>query len=415
MYNKKLSKRAPSQLVVSSLLATTAVFSQHAMSDTIAEALSSGTAYGDFRLRFEAVEDDSAKKDADVLMLRSLLGYKTGDVSGFSALVEFEDSRTVASVADYNNTNGSGAEYSVIADPETTELDQAYIQYKAGGLTSKLGRQVLTYDNHRFIGHVGWRQDRQTFDGMSFKYATEGVSVDYAYLEQRNRIFGEEKDIDSSDHLLNLSYQTPIGKMTAYSYLLEQDDNTELAFDTYGLRISGTQKSGDMALLYNAEYATQEKSKQGASDKDADYYLIEGGAVIAGITGKLGYEVLGSDDGSYGFSTPLATLHKFNGWADQFLATPDQGLVDMYASVSGNALGGKWTVAYHDYSADDDTNTIDDLGDEINLVYAKKFGKHYNAGIKYASYSAKDIASVGGNAKSYTDTDKLWLWVGAKF
>ena len=49
---------------------------------------------------------------------------------------------------------------------------------------------------------------------------------------------------------------------------------------------------------------------------------------------------------------------------------------------------------------------VDDLGDEIDFLYAKKFGKHYNAGIKYAQYSAGDIL---------VDTDKLWVWVGASF
>ena len=45
---------------------------------------------------------------------------------------------------------------------------------------------------------------------------------------------------------------------------------------------------------------------------DADYYLIEAGAAYKPIpvTGKLGYEVLGGD-GTWGFQTPLATLHSF--------------------------------------------------------------------------------------------------------
>jgi hypothetical protein len=119
--------------------------------------------------------------------------------------------------------------------------------------------------------------------------------------------------------------------------------------------------------------------------------------------------VLGSDEAMYGFSTPLATLHKFNGWADQFLNTPKEGLVDLYASVSGKAFGGGWTVTIHDYSADESTDTVDDLGSEINAVYAKKFAKNYKAGLKYAAYSAGD--STAGKV----DTDKIWLWVSASF
>ncbi len=411
---QSLFRRRRSRLIGTSLLAFGATFSQSALSEAIAEALTSGTAYGDFRLRFETVDQDNALKDADALTLRSRLGYKTGSVSGFSAVLEFEDSRTVAGIDDYNDTNGKGGEYSVIADPETTELDQGFLQYKTDTLTSKLGRQVIKLDNTRFVGDVGWRQDRQTFDGLSFDYnPLDDLTVKYAYLEQRNRIFAEEKDIDSKDHLLNASYKTGVGTITGYGYLLEEDTDTELAFDTFGVRFKGATEAGDIKLLYTAEFATQEKSSKGAEDLEADYIFLEGGAVISGITAKLGYEVLGSDDGQFGFSTPLATLHAFNGWSDQFLNTPNEGLVDTYVSVSGKLAGGKWVLAYHDFSADEDSDTSDDFGDELNISYGKAFGKHYSAGIKYAAYSADDPAN--GGTQTYVDTDKIWVWVGAKF
>ena len=42
------------------------------------------------------------------------------------------------------------------------------------------------------------------------------------------------------------------------------------------------------------------------------------------LSAGLGWEVLGGDEDEPGeaFRTPLATLHAFNGWADQFLTTP---------------------------------------------------------------------------------------------
>ncbi len=379
--------------------------------EEITTALKEGTAYGDFRLRYEFVDQDNALDNAKGMTLRSRLGYKTGDVSGFSAGIEFEDSRVVAGIDDYNDTNGHNAgEHSVIADPETTELDQAYLQYKNDLVTAKVGRQVITMDNHRFVGHVGWRQDRQTFDGYSLKFTPmKNLSMDYAYLEQRNRIFGEEKDIDSKDHLINVGYKTPFGKATAYAYLLEVDQSADNGLDTYGIRFSGkTDVSSDLKALYTLEYATQD-NESGGTDYDADYMNLEAGAVFKGVTAKLGYEVLGSDDGNYGFSTPLATLHKFNGWSDQFLGTPAQGLVDMSLTVSGKLAGLKLVAAYHEFEADDSTSDIDDLGSELDLLVAKKFTENYSAGVKYAMYSA------GDSAAGKVDTDKAWLWVSAKF
>ena len=378
--------------------------------DSITSAFSESTASVDFNLRYESVDQDNALKNADAFTLRTRLTYKTGSFNGFSAVIEAEDSRNVLGMDDYNNGNGKNAGiYSVIADPETTELDQAFVQYKTDALTVKVGRQVITYDGHRFVGHVGWRQDRQTFDAVSVAYApSKELKLNYAYVTQRNRIFAEAKDFDAKDHLFNASYSTSIGTLTGYGYLLEVDNDTDNSLDTWGASFKGATAAGETKISYSAEYATQD-SDNATSSFSADYLALEAGATFSGITATFGYESLGSDDGMYGFSTPLATLHKFNGWSDQFLGTPAVGLVDTYVSLGGKALGGKIVVAYHDFSADEASATVDDLGTELNLLYAKKFDDNYSAGVKYAAYSAGD----GGAGK--VDTDKLWVWVNAKF
>ncbi len=379
-----------------------------AYSDSLTQALSGGTVSGDFRLRYESSDQDNAAKDASALTLRSRLAYTTQTYSKFSATIEFEDVRIVGGTDSYSvpPAGFKTGEYSVIADPEVSELDQGFVQYKDSMLTAKLGRQVITYDGHRFVGHVGWRQDRQTFDAMRIDLApVEGLKLSYSYIDQRNRIFAEAADQDAKDHLLNLAYASPIGKVVVYSYNLETDDSTDNSLDTVGVSLNGGQSLGEVKVLYALELAKQD-FELGSVKRDADYSLIEVGAVVSGITAKLGVETLGSDDGLFGFSTPLATLHKFNGYADIFLKTPATGLVDTYLSVSGKLLGGKWAITQHQFAADEDTPTLDDYGSELNISYAKKFGKHYNAGIKYASYNADDLAA---------DTDKIWAWVGLTF
>jgi len=135
------------------------------------------------------------------------------------------------------------------------------------------------------------------------------------------------------------------------------------------------------------------------------YFMVEGGYNFDKFSAKIGFESLGSDN-NVGFATPLATAHKFNGWADQFLGTPGVGLQDIYLALSTKIMGGGLTVAYHDFSADEGSA---DLGSEIDAVYAKGFAKNYKAGIKLASYSAGDA----GTGK--VDTNKLWLFVSASF
>ena len=400
-----------------SIVLAAAILTQPALaSDPFTEALTSGKVYADFRLRYEGVQQDNALEDANALTLRSRLGYTTADFNGWSAMIEFEDSRPVLGVDDFSvpptgfNTTGGVPEYSVIADPATTELDQGYLRYESDQVDLKGGRQVIVLDNARFVGDVGWRQDRQTFDGLRAGFAPiTNMELTYAYIAQRNRIFAQAKNVDSSDHLLNGSYNTAFGKAVAYGYLLEDEGNpVSNALDTYGLSFKGGTKIDRATLLYAAEFAFQ-NSKVGAADNDANYMLLEIGALANGITTKIGYEVLGSDGGTYGFSTPLATGHKFNGWADQFLNTPKEGLADIYISAGGKLGGGKWAVIYHDFAADHSTATVDDMGSEFDILYARKFGKNYNGGVKYARYSAGDVAA------GKVDTDKLWVWAGVSF
>lgn len=365
-----------------------------------------GKFYGDFRLRYESVSQDNPLPDADALTLRSRLGYQTASHDGFSAVVEVENN--TALIEDYSVPPAGvrPGQFSVIADPEGTELDQGFVQFANEKLTAKVGRQVITLDGHRFVGHVGWRQDRQTFDAAVVSYKPIGdFVINASYIDKRNRIFSDERDVDSKDMIINSSYKTPAGKLVGYAYLLEMDNGTDNSLDTYGVSFSGDKKVGESKLLYTAEYATQDSNDA----FDTDYLFLEGGGVFGGITAKLGYEVLGSDGGQKGFATPLATLHKFNGWSDQFLGTPNQGLEDVYLLLSGQVAGGKWVAAYHDFSSDTSLESANDLGDEINLLYTRKFNEHFSGGIKFASYSAGDAAF------KKVDTDKLWLWAGAKF
>ncbi|MFQ3192965.1 MAG: hypothetical protein ACI936_004119 [Paraglaciecola sp.] len=404
--NNKINIQAVNIALATLMIGTT--YSQMVFAEGLTEALTSGRASVNVNLRYESVEQDNALEDARAMTLRTLLAYDTASFKGFSAKIEMEDTRIVLGQGDYT-VGPSGynvGEYSVIADPEHTELDQGYIRYKNEMFSATLGRQVITMDGQRFVGHVGWRQDRQTFDALSTKFApAKDLTIQYAYITQRNRIFAQDADLDAKDHLINASYKTSLGTLTGYGYLLEVDNSTDNALDTYGVSFAGTTKVGNTKLLYRAEFASQ-SSKSAATEYDVDYLSLEAGALFSGITAKVNYELLGSDDGAFGFSSPLATLHKFNGWSDQFLGTPSQGLIDTSISLSGKVLGGGWKVIYHNFEADDASDTVDDLGNELNLSYVKKYGKHYSAGIKYAAYSAGDIK---------VDTDKLWFWLSAKF
>ena len=168
--------------------------------------------------------------------------------------------------------------------------------------------------------------------------------------------------------------------------------------DTFGLRYAGAFDLDSLKLLLTLEGAQQE-----VDAGDTEYYFAELGAQIAGVTVKVAQEVLGSDDGTVAFQTPLATKHAFNGWSDQFLATPDDGLEDTFVSVGGKLAGFKLLAVFHDFKSNEGST---DYGTETNVLVARPIGKNYVVGLKYADYSADDFKS---------DTRKYWAWAELKF
>ncbi len=358
-----------------------------------------GSLSANFNLRSETVDQQNALKDAHAMTLRTRITYKTPTLGWFSAIIEGENSLTLHD--SFNDALGSNPGYSVVADPETTELDQVAIILGTKTFKATVGRQVITLDDHRFVGHVGWRQDRQTFDAASVKFnPSDKASAYYAYVTKRNRIFAKERDLDSEDHLLNVSYQFGGAKLTGFGYLLSEDEGVERDIDTWGIKYANKVDVGGTPLNIDAQYATQSADILGSS-YDADYWQGKLTLNAGCLKWWLGGELLGSDDGMYGFSTPLATLHKFNGWSDQFLGTPATGLLDIHAGVGGKYQGINWSAAYHDFSADEGDN---DFGGEVNASVSTKLNKRFTVGAKYASFNAD---SNGGKV----DTSKAWVWV----
>jgi len=395
------------------------------------EALTGGKPSLSLRYRYEDVDQEGFAKDAGASTLRTQLGYKTGEFYNFGVLLQAEDVRVIGNER-YNSTANGLTQYPIVADPEGTEINQAYLSYSGIPDTLlKYGRQVITYDNHRFIGNVGWRQNEQTYDAFTLENKSlPSTTINLAHVSNVNRFFGEDhptlSDLNLNGELLNVNYGGfKAGKLVGYGYLLDYDPGQAGGFPvtasnkTFGLRFDGGTPFDGWKLLYTAEYANQTDYKDGASTVDADYYYGMLGADYKGVQVKLNYEVLGGD-GVYGFFTPLATLHAFNGWADKFLTTPRDGLRDAFLSVGGTLYGTNLLAVYHDYSSD---NLSYDYGSEWNLLASRKFDKNITLLVKYASYSgdtnannvARNTPALLSPATLSKDIDKLWLQAEISF
>lgn len=423
---------APPKAPAAATAAPAATPTSSAFEDFFSAKLPAAIAKGKFnlnsRLRYEYVDQDGTPAITDpshAPTLRTRFGFTSAPLYGFQGMLEAENITVLGSKHNYNAAGTSGEpEKPIVADPATTELNQAWLSYTyTNSLTVKGGRQRIALDNHRFVGDVGWRQNMQTFDAATIEAKPiKELTLYYGYIWDVHRIFGDvdglgaaNRDFNSRSHLMNVSYAPfGFGRFVGYSYLLDLENGggTAQSCATYGGYFAGSANATDkISFDYRAEFAYQTDYADSPQEYGAEYYNIEAGMTLKPFSFGAGYEVLGTDSndagaGSVGFKTPLATAHAFNGWADLFLATPAKGLRDVYA-YGQVVLPAQVPLraVYHKFDADSGGG---DYGYEVDLQALKKFGKHWTVLAKYAYYDGKD-------APVAVDVQKFWAQVEFNF
>lgn len=367
--------------------------------DSLLDALAAGKVSLDLRARAEYA-DDSVKKEANAETLRTVLGYRTAPYAVandyLTGYVEFENVTDFG--REHYNSGAAGAgnkrtEYTMIPDPDITQVNQAYIE--AFGF--KAGRQKVVLDNARFVGDVGWRQNDQTFDAISYQNKMiPDTTINLAYLTKVHTILGVHKPIDAP--LVNVKYSGIQGlNLTGFYYAFEEQKAEATSFQHAGVRLDGKLAN----FLYELSFAQQSDYADGTEvgTPEADYFDVQLGYKFGPVTVKVQHEVL-----EKGFKTPYATLHAFNGWADMFLATPAAGLKDTNIKVSAQQWGLNFALALHDFQAEDVSQKF---GQEVDFSVGKKFENGVMTLLKAAAYTADDEAPAAGMLNK--DRTKVWL------
>jgi len=368
----------------------------------------------DVRYRFERVEQELIANEANAHTMRARVGFLTGKVWDLQFLVEGEG--IVHFNDEFNDTVPNDPTFPIVADPEDFQINRLQVEYSGLPQTAiTVGRQRINFDNQRFIGGVAFRQNEQTYDAARITNTSiENLALTYVYVNQVNRIFGEESTqgaFDGDTHLFNAGYDIKgWGKLTGYAYLIELEDAPQATIPstkTFGLRFAGKHDIAEgVSGLYAFEYAKQAGYENNPNDYDVDYWLVEAGIGAHGFKLIGGIEALQSD-GVNRFQTPLATLHKFQGYADVFLVTPQNGIVDTYGTLAYETkfdgaeplTGIMAAVTHHDFETDRGSAS---LGSETDFELVARIGENWSAGVKYADYDG-----VPGVA----DRNKLWLSV----
>jgi hypothetical protein len=369
----------------------------------------------DGRLRYEHVDQPTTDADSVTLRLRAGAEFR---MDRLSLLAEAEG--TMGIVNDYNAFSFPIADgqrrpqHSVVADPMNIELNRIQLQYKGKAATFTLGRQRINLDDQRWVGSVGWRQNEQTFDAVRAEAKLGPVSLDGTYAIGQRTIFGIDagprQSYDGSFYFVGAGAKLGPVNLKAFAYLLDYDEAIVFAnsSQSYGARATAALPlAPTVKLNLAASYARQSDYGSNPVDYSADYIAAEAGLAFKGLSLMGGWELLGADGDAAGgagraLQTPLATLHKFNGWADIFLTTPNTGLQDIYVGAAYKFDGVKLlpglnaAVTWHKF--DSDIRDID-YGSEWDASLGFKLGR-FAILAKYANYDAEDFA---------VDTEKFWL------
>jgi len=357
-----------------------------------------------WRVRYEFVDQVGFAEEAQALTSRIRFGLESGALAGTKILAEA--SATTELSSEYNSTTNGQTQYPVVADPgDFIAINRfAIINNSLERTALTLGRQRLNLDDMRFVGNVGWRQHEQTLDGLFSTTTGEKFGATVGYVNQVNRVFGPESaqgKWHGDIFIVNVSRTFGFGKLTGFAYGLEIDESAAASTDTLGFRLAGTRALGDTSFAYTLSYAEQSEAGLNPATVDESYSFLEAGVTRGKYTTALGYELL-SGNGTTAFSTPLATLHVFQGWADKFLATPVNGIADSYLrfgyqpAMTGPFDAISFAAWYHLFDADVGGA---EYGDEIDFSISARAEK-ITLMLKYAAYEAESL---------FTDTDKIWF------
>lgn len=364
----------------------------------------------DMRLRNESVVQAGKPERASANTLRTRLGYETAQWNGLGLLIEGENISTLGDENFDNTLNGKSSFYPTIADPWDNGINRLQITYTGIPQTQIItGRQWLNLDNQRFVGAVSWRQNDQTFDAISFRtQSLKDWNIFYAYAHQVNRIFGQNSTQgvwkDTDIHLVNIAYSgLEFGKWIAYNYLLNIPSATNLSSSSLGIRFEGKWAIQEhLSVLLNLELAKQNEFGNNPNKINCNYFVFEPSIILGSWTAKYLHESI-EGDGTNSMQFPLGTNHAFDGWADKFLTTPANGLIDSsvafsYVHTWNGLTSTKFQWAYHQFSAQKNGSAY---GNEWNVVADHSFNKEWLLGIKWADYESKGFATNTSKVMSY--------------
>lgn len=301
-----------------------------------------------------------------------------------------------------------------ILDIDGSDINQASVQGKLSETKITLGRQRLEFDDQRFIGGNGFWQNEQTFDALHIEqtlFSRSRASV--SQVINVNRIFGDDanNDLKTSDINFEINNgQRPAAALgdhkhdtqlvhielnewdfsqwVSYGIFIDNKSAPLLSSNTVGTRYIFKTQASNFKYTFDAEVAVQERTKID-NTPTSQLTAFSAGIGYNSLLLSAHVETLTAESGA-GFITPLGSLHDFYGWADQFSATPENGLNDTSLQLKWRSSPWKFDLRYHLFSA---TENNDNYGEEVDLDIFLKLNKHHLIHFRLADFNAHPDAA----------------------
>ena len=311
---------------------------------------------------------------------------------------------------------------------------QAWAELQLGsGWSTKIGRQVLSYDDQRILGGLDWAQQGRNHDAALIKYKKNKFALDLALAY--NQDYSHPTGFISSGTAYNttgfFSYKTmqmlhakqKWEKLSGSLLLMNNGfQEFDLAGDADGisnLQTIGTHlnyKNGSFGLAANA-YLQTGKRQGDVAVKGASLFSLDATYKVAPKVGLgIGIETIsGKKEDSAAFFPLYGTNHKFNGFMDYFYVgnhANSIGLVDLHLSAKFtiDKTSSLMIKALNFRGAEALPSGEKSLGTEIDLVFKKKF-KGYALVLGYSQMFASDgLYELKGTTKALASGTQNWAW-----
>lgn len=315
---------------------------------------------------------------------------------------------------------------------------QAWAELNLGeGISTKLGRQVLSYDDQRILGGLDWAQQGRNHDAALLKYKKDNFILDvaFAYNQDYSHPTGFVSTGTEYSTTGFFSYKTMqmlymnkkwdkfTGSFLALNNGFQKYDTNNDPDGVSNLQTIGTHlkyKEGKFGLAANAYLQTGKR--QGEIDVKGAYLLGLDASYKSSnkVTFGAGIEIISGNDanaGETGAFFPLyGTNHKFNGFMDYFYVgnhANSVGLVDIHASANFKLSDSSSLMAkVLNFKGEQDLPSGENsLGTEIDIVYKKKF-KGYSLAAGYSKMFAADgMYELKGVAENLASDNQSWAWL----